>query len=413
MIDTIKLAIYREFNLDIYNFLLYSSEQRINGFIINSRSGIATRQEVFQFKKTDYEEHELMIINGKIKAPSYNYNIHYRCFDDRVELEFSLPKYIYGTNTFELRPHYKKMSFSPYEIMVKGIKVFFTEIFSGCRVNYGGIEIKRWDFCFNQIYKTKQESLEALKFIKLKHQSKGDRLSYETGLVQLTKSNYLKIYHKGSEFVKHDKEKYNGKYLKQIEDISERILRYEKKITPNNIAYFYNVNVKFQYQQELKKLYYKAKKNGKISRQMRSDFENVQRFTLGNSKIDYCTKLDSDFFNLLYSKFRLDIKRKFSIGKMSVDPLQKEAVKMDSKNKTMKLRILALIKVFKSLKKAFENGAISKATYYRYKAFMEDKELSETNVKTEIVQDWTNNGYYRAIFNSGINVFNCSKNYDL
>lgn len=412
MIDTIKLAIYREFNSQIYDFLLYSSNQRINGFIINSRTGVATRSEVFQFKKTEYDEHEIMMINGKIKAPSYNYNIFYRCYEDRVEIEFSLPKYIYGTNTFELRPHYKKLSFSPYDMLVKAIKVFFQEIFTTCKIDYGGIEIKRWDFCFNQVFKDKQESLEALKYIKLKHQSKGDRLSYETGLVQLTKSNYLKIYHKGAEFVKHDKEKYQGKYLKQIEEISEKILRYEKKITPNNIAYFYNVNVKYQYQKPLVKLYLQAKKKGRISRQMRADFENVQRFTLGNSRIDKCTKLDKDFFNLLYSKFRLDIKRKFNIGKMSVEPLQKEAVKKDSKNKTMKLRILSLIKVFKSLKKAYENGAISKATYYRYKSFMEESNLSETNVKTEIIQDWTNNSYYRSIFNSGINVFNVSNNYD-
>ena len=412
MIDTIKLAIYREFNQDIYNFLLYSSDQRINGFIINSRSGIATRQEVFQVKKTDYENHELLMINGKIKCPSYNYNIFYRCFDDRVELEFSLPKYIYGTNTIQLMPHYKKMNYSPYDMLVKGIKLFFSEVFKTCKINYGGIELKRFDFCFNQLFKSRQESFEALKYIKLKHQSKGDKLSYETGLVNLTKSNYLKIYHKGEEFIKHDKHKYDGKYLNQIEELSEKILRYEKKITPKNIAYFYNVNVKHQYQNELKKLYYKAKKKGIVSKQMRRDFENVQNFTLGNSLIDGATKLESEFFNLLYSKFRLDIKRKFSIGRMSVDTLQKESFKKDSKNKTINIRILSLIKVFKSLKRAYESGAISESTYYRYKKHVEEKNISETNVKSEIVQDWSNNSYYREINKLGINIFAMSKNYD-
>jgi hypothetical protein len=412
MIDTINLAIYREFNKRIYDLLLYSSEQKINGFIINSRSGIATRSEVFQFKRIEYDEHETLMINGKIKAPSWNYNIFYRCFEDRVEIEFSIPKYVYGTNTFELRPHYKKLAFSPYDMLVKGIKVFFAEIFNGCAVNYGGIEVKRIDFCFNQVYKNKNECIEALKYIKLKHQSKGDKLSYETGLVQLTKTNYLKIYHKGSEFEKHDKQKYDGKYLKEIESLSDRILRYERKVTPKNVAYFYNVNVKFQYQQELKKVYYKAKKNNKVTKQMRRDFENVQRFTLANSKIDGATKLEPYFLNLLYSKFRLDIKRKFSIGKISVDPLQKESIKSDTKNKTTKIRILALIKVFKSLKRAYENGAISKATFYRYQSFMNEKQLSTTDVKSEIIQDWTSNNYYRAINSYGINMFAISKNYD-
>jgi len=298
-------------------------------------------------------------------------------------------------------------------MLVKGIKLFFSEVFKTCKINYGGIELKRFDFCFNQLFKSRQESFEALKYIKLKHQSKGDKLSYETGLVNLTKSNYLKIYHKGEEFIKHDKHKYDGKFLNQIEQLSQRILRYEKKITPKNIAYFYNVNVKHQYQIELKKLYYKAKKKGIVSKQMRRDFENVQNFTLGNSLIDGATKLEPDFFNLLYSKFRLDIKRKFSIGRMSVDILQKEAFKKDSNNKTINIRILSLIKVFKSLKRAYESGAISESTYYRYKKHVEKKNISETNVKSEIIQDWSNNSYYREINKLGINIFAMSKNYDL
>ena len=78
----------------------------------------------------------------------------------------------------------------------------------------------------------------------------------------------------------------------------------------------------------------------------------------------------------------------------------------------MKVRILALIKVFKSLKRAYENGAISKATFYRYQSFMNEKDLSTTNVKTDIIQDWTSNNYYRAINLYGLNMFLISKNYD-
>ena len=411
MIDTIKISIHREVNNSIYNLLLYNSDNRKHGFILNNRQGIATKSEVFVFKSIEYENHETILINGSMKVSSHEYNIYYRAFDDRIDLEFSLPKFIYGTNVIELRSHYQRLKNSPYDLLIMGLKEFFNYFFPLNVVNWGGVEIKRWDFCYNQIFDTPGLALQCLKYQKLKVASKSDRLTYEYGLVQLSKSKYFKIYYKGIEFEKHDRLKYINSNIEKIQSIANCTLRYEKKITIKNLAYWYNTNYKFQYQPELKKIYLRAKNNNKVSRQMRRDFENVQRFTIGNSKILDCTKLEKMIFDLTYSIFRLEIKRKFSVGQMAVDPLRREVIQ-GTTNKTMKIKILSLIKVFKSLKRAYESGAISKSTYYRYVSFMEDKNMSETNISSNIFQCWDSKNYYKALLKKGVNIFQMSKNYN-
>jgi hypothetical protein len=415
MIDTIKLAIHAPYGYDVngnyvriynrmfYETLLVNCNQRMNGFILNSRSGIYQTDTMYQMKRTEYENYELMVLNGSIKTPSYSYNIHYRIFDERIEIEFSLPKYFYGTNIFELRSHSNRANpISVYDSLILGLKVFFEELFFNVAINWGAVEIIRWDFCYNQVYDTKKQSLEALKYIKLKHQSKGDKLSFETGLVQLSKSNYLKIYHKGEEFIKHDMYKLKSKNVEKYAEISQRILRYEKKCTTKNMAYFWNCNFRNFGRHDMKKEYLAQKNAGKVNKHLRAEFENVQRFTIGNSVIDGCTKLEPLFFMMVYDKFRKEIVQKFSIGKLAVDPLMKEVVQPTA-NRTIKIRLLALIKTFKSLKRAYESGAISTATYYRYKKFQEDNNMSETNIKTDIYQCWNSDRYNRLVFNSGIN----------
>jgi len=415
MIDTIKLAIHCPYGYDenqnfvrlhnrmFYDILLANCNQNTNGFILNSRTGVYQTDTIYQMKRTEYENYEVMVVNGSMKTPSYAYNIHYRIHEERIDIEFSLPKYFYGTNVFELRSHTNKSNpISVYDALMLGIKTFFEEMFFNIKMDWGAIEILRWDYCYNQIFNSREESLQALKYIKLKHQSKGDKLSFETGFVELTKTNYLKIYHKGEEFIKHDMYKLKSKNIEAYADMSQRILRYEKKMTQKNVAYFWNCNFRNYGRHDMKALYLEQKKKGKVDKNLRAEFENVQRFTLGNSLIDGCTKLDGLFFMMLYDKFRKEIKQKFTIGKMSVDPLMKEVVQ-PTKNKTIKIRILALIKTFKSLKRAHENGAISQATYYRYKTFQENNGMSETNIKTEIYQCWDSDRYNRLVFNSCIN----------
>ena len=275
MLDTIKLAIHcpilydekgnkiRPYNSMFYDLLLNNTKQNMSGFIMNSITGQYQRskENLFIGQSTLYDKYEHLIVNGKVPVPSFNYNMHYRIFEDRVELEFSLPKFIYGTNVFQLLDHYKRKSF-PYEIMVKAIKKVFEETFFNVKIHWGAVEIRRWDFCFNQVFEKKYLALKCLHYIKLKHQSKADRLNFEYGFVQLTKSNYLKIYFKGEEYEKHDRVKYRGFYEKQIPEIADRILRYEKKCTPKNVSYMFNMNFRINDHPD-KEEYLKQKKQVK------------------------------------------------------------------------------------------------------------------------------------------------------
>jgi hypothetical protein len=399
MIDTIRISVYREFNESAYEFLLLNTNQNMNGYILNSRTKDVLNTNLWSYRAIEYEKHETIFVNGHVHIPTHEYNIHYRCFEDRIDIEFSLPKFIYGTNVIMLYDHLTR-SKSPYELLMMSIKRFFEYVFPVCKIDLGAVEIKRWDFCFNQIFKDEDEALRALKYIKLKVASKHDRLSYETGIVELSKSKYLKIYHKGAEFKKHDF--YKMKNPEMFLKMAESILRYERKITPKNIAYWYNTKYKFQYQPMLVKEYIKQKNSGKkINKFLRMDMEKVQRFTLGNSKILDCTKLESWVFNHIYDMFRTDIKRKYEIGKMSLDTLKNQVIN-NEKQKVTKVKILAYIKTFKSLKRAYEMGAITKPTYYRYNSLMNELGLSVTNIRTEIKQDWSTLSYYSALARYGI-----------
>ena len=404
MIDTIKLSVNKKGNEFFFENLLYRSNQRTTGFFVNSRSGIVERQEAFVMNVHEYDNFQTLIINGKIQTPSHLYDIYYRCFEDRVDLEFSIPKFIYGNNVFQLQNHSSHYLYqhNPYYFFRQSLKVFFNTMFPSVKINYGNVVLKRVDFCFNQFFKSYDESIEALKYIKLKHQSKSDKLNYEYGFVELTKSKYLKIYHKGEEFKKHD---YNKMKLQKDADlfqkISDRILRYERKCTPKNWSYNFNVNVKMKNFTKRKKQYYLAKKHNRVKKDMRRDFESIQNFTVGLPIESNYLKMPEEFFNSLYFDFMEDIRKKFTIGKMSVDRLQKESF-THNKNKSTNVKILSYIKVFKSLKRAQESGAFSKRTLQRYEKYMSENNLSTTRLKSNINQDWTYKQYRYVLLQNNV-----------
>lgn len=394
MIDTIKLNVYKHVNKSFYNLCCYNSDNRLQGYIINNKTGTATKQFLWSYKKLEYDTFDMEIIKGKF-TNSYNYHIHFRIFEDRIEFEFSIPKLIFGTNVLEAKGQLQKHT--PYDILILGIKFFFKKLTPNCIINYSGVVLKRFDFCYNQIFDNSETCLNALKYIKLKYASKNDKLNFEYGHVELTKSKYFKIYYKGAEFEKHDRIKLlKHKNLPQFIDLSNKTLRYEKKYTPKNWSYFYNVHYKHQNQIQLKKDYYLAKKNGKVTKSMRFDFESLVNFTIGNSQVNKCTKLPPFLFNHFYTLFRQDIAKRYNIGNKSTTTLKKMVIE-GHKNKTQLVRILSFIKVFKSLKRAQENGAFSLKTLYRYEKIMRENNLSSNVQPITIKQDWSHQNYNKYI----------------
>ena len=418
MIDTIKLSIHspiyrdstkKEYRLEnkiLYNLFLENCNQKTSGFILNRKTGITQRETIFQLKTNSYEKYEMLILNGSLKTPSYSYEIFFRIFEERIDIEFSIPKFIYGTNTFELYTHSNYIKLSPYQLLIVSIKKFFKDIFFNVPVDFGFVQLQRFDFCFNQVYKSYEDSLKALNYIKLKHSAVADKLNYKFGYVELTKSNYLKIYHKGEEFKKHDSKKI---FDKNIFNFSQNILRFEKKHTPKNISYFYNCNFKNRGRHFLKEEYLKQKKSGNIKKHLRAEFENVQNFTIDTSKLSGSTKLPESLFNILYKKFIREIIQKFTIQNLSVKTLYNEVLNC-KEDKILKVRILALITTFKSLKRAFDCKAVSSSTYYRYKSYLNEKNLSETNVNINIKQDFTHQTYLNSLKSFGLNPTLFAKN---
>lgn len=405
MIDTINVSIQREFNCEIYDLLIRNSEQKIRGFLINSYSGIVERAEIFRMKAKIYDDHETLMVTGKIKAPSFNYHILWRAFEDRIDLEFSIPKFIYGTNVFELKAHYERLNISPYNMLVRSLKKFFEYYFCGYPVNWGGIYLNRTDFCFNQVFKTYEDSIKCLEFIKKKNASPKNKANYDFGITQTTKTKYLKVYHKGEEFRKKDFYKLSETHVDQLQKMADKILRYEKKLTNKNISYWFNVHVLHQGREDLVKAYLKAKNNDQATRQQRYDFERIWKFSLGKPLELGVHQITQMVFDNFYFMFREEIQAKFSIKNTSIDRLAHETIVEDNKqNRTMKIRILSMIKTFGSLERAKEKKAISKATYYNYMSFMNKKNLSSTNIKTNIDQDWTHQNYYNEISRQCLNI---------
>jgi hypothetical protein len=114
------------------------------------------------------------------------------------------------------------------------------------------------------------------------------------------------------------------------------------------------------------------------------------------------------FFDYCYYSFKDEIEKKFNIGKSSVDQLHRTVI-ANPTDAAVRVKILAYIKTFGSLKRAYELGAFSRATYTRYKNQLESKGLSETKVHIKIEQDWSNMTYHRELFKYGIPISSITK----
>jgi hypothetical protein len=199
---------------------------------------------------------------------------YFNAFENRdrdfMEFNLSVPKYMYGTNILMLVEHYWNKNFQysqsqlldynlkrSYDLLLSFISRFFTTEFIDCPVDYTLVEINRIDLCFNQVFEGKKYALEYLEYqkqIKRKNSRTNSNSfrEYETSLMYITKRYSLKIYHKGTEYTKHDKKEHirinleKGKQVFNIEDLqifADRILRYEITLRDTMLSYLYNNNV--------------------------------------------------------------------------------------------------------------------------------------------------------------------------
>jgi len=196
---------------------------------------------------------------------------YFHAFENRdrdfLEFNFSIPKYIFGTNILMHVEHLENKNFQysngqsfdynikrSYDLLISFINRFFKTEFIDCMVDYTCVEINRIDLCFNQVFDSKKQALEYLEYQK-QIRRKNSRIDsnsfreYETSLMYVTKRHSLKVYHKGTEYLKHDKKEHNrinnekGREVFNIAGLqafADKILRYEVTFRDTMLSYLYN-----------------------------------------------------------------------------------------------------------------------------------------------------------------------------
>lgn len=198
---------------------------------------------------------------SNLHLPSSHYSLAYflNHSRDRLEFNFSIPKYLYGTNILQFINIFDQGSYYTYSELKLFLNRFFKEQFIQEPL-YDDIEINRIDLCYNQFFLSKNDSLQYLDeqkklLVQFARSSKNKFRTYDTSLMYITRRYSFKIYHKGEEFKKHDYAEIvrlgNPKNydLMQLQNESDRILRYEmtfRKSFMNYLLQYYFFSSKTQ-----------------------------------------------------------------------------------------------------------------------------------------------------------------------
>ncbi len=284
MIDTIVIRIH---GLDRYKAIVKEFNLKRNtGFkiksatILNNKENerlenmphISQKERLDIMELTGNAEYLIKTQVSKQISKSSHYSFAYRIdyTRDFIELNFSIPKYRYGTNVFMYVEHQKNKDFkywfhsilennideAPKRIRAAIIGILKIE-FIMHTIDLRDVEINRIDVCFNQIFKNKVEALTYFNYQKRlrkknSRDGEGGKTDWDTSFSYVTKRSSSKIYHKGTEYKKHDlKEhlKFNEKKgyphfeTKKIQAFADRILRYEVTIRSAELNYIFKHNI--------------------------------------------------------------------------------------------------------------------------------------------------------------------------
>lgn len=171
-------------------------------------------------KKREY----IKKMHGSKRIPSSDYDINFDCHieKDKMDFEFSIPKYLFGHSLAEFIPqinskNYHSFLFNKSEQkklahgrLMEFIEYFLTQLEKDfklhSKINRNFVEIVRLDLCFNQYFDSKEDALAVLDYQKKlnkKRRKVGEakKTDYETSLYYFSqKGATWKIYHKGTEY---------------------------------------------------------------------------------------------------------------------------------------------------------------------------------------------------------------------
>lgn len=198
---------------------------------------------------------------------SSHYTIAYKIDTLRefILINLSIPKYVFGTNIIHYNRPVTDKAFSTahhselkrnlkesYKRLYHFLGKFFALEFGEIEIDYQLVEVSRIDICYNQMFDSKDASLDYLNQLrKLKKKYARDASNYsrdwKTSIVYKTDRYSFKVYHKGTEFAKNDaknlrelneagKSSFDVAYYQRFAD---RILRYEMTFRNSHMSYLY------------------------------------------------------------------------------------------------------------------------------------------------------------------------------
>lgn len=270
MIDTISLELHGTKKYEVIVNLLRITK---GGYKKYDGRGTTLDHEILMPETSRHAKEKFMYKIKDVASSHYKIIISVDWFNDVIKWNFSIPKYFYGHNIAQSiqnvnEPKFNFTAHSFNEIVDLGherlwsyIITFFDNEFPTVKVDYEDLQIKRLDFCYNQIFRTKHDALEYLELQKtvkkknMRNKELGDsgmHQIYDTSIFFKNQDYSVKIYHKGTEYGKNDKKEHDriNSIKKQqifdtgyLQEISDRILRYEITIRPSYMSYLFNSNI--------------------------------------------------------------------------------------------------------------------------------------------------------------------------
>lgn len=201
----------------------------------------------------DTKKDEAKRMYSKLHIPSSHYHVIYDVCTQRdsIWFEFSIPKYLYGNNVaqFVKSPSAKDLhlySDKDFDVQLKKvdknlrkfIRIFFKKQFLDEYIDERCVFVSRIDYCYNQYFQNKDEARDYLELQKKfrKKWTREDSPShgiYSYGVSYRSKLYYAKIYHKGTEYEKNDKQE----HLKINQEIGKRIDLFKQREKDEGVSY--------------------------------------------------------------------------------------------------------------------------------------------------------------------------------
>jgi len=183
---------------------------------------------------------------------------------DFIEFNFSVPKYLYGSNVLQFIEHsrdvyYKLWDNGTFQVnmektpkyIMKFIGYFFWSEFILDKIDFRDVEINRFDLCFNQIFQSEKDVKQAFELLKNRtkkgsRDEEGTKSVYDSTIMFKTEGYSAKIYQKGPEYKKHElhehqriNEEKRFQYFdtEKFQALANRTLRFEITFRSSEINY--------------------------------------------------------------------------------------------------------------------------------------------------------------------------------